>query len=90
MTYILQTFIAVGQLVLGFYGFWLVWRVILPELPGPRDPDDRIAPYAGYFVDPFVQPLARGLHVHPRVLSALFLLGVGACQVALNRLSASL
>lgn len=90
MIYLLQTAIAVGQLVLGFYGFWLVWRVLLPGLLGPRDPEDRIAPFAGYFTDPFVQPLARGLHAHPRLVSALFLLIVGAGQVALTRLSASL
>jgi hypothetical protein len=90
MTYLLQTLIAVGQLVLGFYGFWLVWRVILPALPGPHNSEDRIAPYAAYFTNPFVQPLSRGLHVHPRLLSALLLIVVGAAQVALSRLSAGL
>lgn len=88
--YLLQSAIAVGQLVLGFYGFWLVWRVLLPELPAPRAPEEHIAPFVGYFTDPFVQPLARGLHVHPRLVSALILLVVGAGQVALTRLSVSL
>lgn len=90
MNYLLQTLIAVGQIVLSFYGFWLVWRVILPMLPGPRDPEDRIAPYAGYFIDPLVQPLSRRLHVHPRLLSALLLVGVAAGQVVLTRLSSAL
>jgi hypothetical protein len=90
MTYLLQTAIAVGQIVLGFYGFWLVWRVLLPELPGPQDPEDRIAPFAGYFTDRFVRPLCRALHVHPRLLSALLLIVVAAGQVALGRLSAGL
>ncbi len=27
---------SLGQLVLGFYGFWLVWRVLLPVLPTAR------------------------------------------------------
>lgn len=68
MTYVVQTVIAVVQLVLSFYGFWLVWRVLLPMLPGPRDVEDRIAPYAGYFVDPLVQPLTRRSQLHPRLL----------------------
>ena len=89
MTYAVQTVIAVVQIVLGFYGFWLVWRVLLPELPGPRDAEDRIAPYAGYFVDPLVQPLARRLHHHPRLLSGLLLIAVAAGQVGLDRLSAA-
>lgn len=50
----LRTVIAVVQLVLSFYGFWLVWRVLLPELSGPRNSEDRTAPFAGYFVDPLV------------------------------------
>ncbi len=86
MTYVLQTVIVVAQLVLGFYGFWLVWRVLLPKLPGPRNPEDRIAPYAGYFVDPLVQPLARRSHVHPQLLSGLLLIAVAAGQVGLDRL----
>ncbi len=90
MMYLLQTVIAAGQLVLSFYGFWLVWRVLLPALPGPSKPDDRIAPYAGYFIDPLVQPIARHLHVHPRLLSGLLLVVVAGGQVGLSRLSAAL
>jgi len=89
MVYMLRTVIAVVQLVLSFYGFWLVWRVLLPELPGPRNPDDRIAPFAGYFIDPLVQPLAKRSHVHPRLLSGLLLIAVAAGQVGLDRLSAA-
>ncbi len=89
MVYMLRTVIAVVQLVLSFYGFWLVWRVLLPELPGPRTSEDRIAPFAGYFVDPLVQPLARRSHVHPRLLSGLLLIAVAAGQVGLDRLSAA-
>ncbi len=89
MTYVLQTVIAVVQIVLSFYGFWLVWRVLLAALPGPRDSEDRIAPYAGYFVDPLVQPLARRSHVHPRLISGLLLIAVAAGLVGLDRLSAA-
>lgn len=58
MTYLLQTLISLGQLVLGFYGFWLVWQVLLPELPGPRDPKDRIAPLPDTSPSPSCSPLA--------------------------------
>lgn len=89
MTYLLHTLIAVGHLVLSFYGFWLVWRVLLPLLPGPKEPGDRIAPYAGYFTDPFVQPFTRRLHVHPWLVSPVLLIAVAAGQIGLERLSAS-
>jgi hypothetical protein len=89
MTFMLQTVVAVGQIMLSFYGFWLVWRVLLPELPGPSNPEQRIPPYARYFIDPFVQPLASHLHVHPRVLSGLLLILVAAGHVGLDRLAAS-
>ena len=52
MIFLAQTAIAVVNLVAGFYGFWLVWRVLLPILPGPPDADQRLAPYAHYFTDP--------------------------------------
>lgn len=90
MTFLLHTLIALAQLVLGFYSFWLVWQVLLPVLPGPRNPAERIAPFAGYFLDPFVQPLARLLRLHARLVSTFFLLVVAAGQVALARLSDSL
>jgi hypothetical protein len=87
MSYLLQVAIAVVQIVLSFYGFWLIWRVLLPSLPGPGDPDRRIAPYAWYFIDPFVRPLAAGLRVSPRLVSATLLIVVAAAQVALQRLA---
>lgn len=76
-----------AQLVVGFYGFWLVWRMLLPILPGPRDPEDRIAPFAWYFTDPFVIPLTRWLRVHPRIVSTLLLFLVAAVQVGFGRLA---
>lgn len=90
MTYLLQTLLSVGQLILGCYGFWLVWQVLLAELPGPRDPHDRIAPYAGYFTGPLVQPVARRLPVRPHVVSGLLLLLLAAGEAALRHLSAAL
>jgi hypothetical protein len=90
MTFLAQTAIAVANLVAGFYGFWLVWRVLLPILPGPRDADKRLAPYAHYFTDPFVAPLARTLHVPDRLVTGLWLVAVGAIIVGLNQLSSSL
>lgn len=90
MVFLLKTAIAVGQVLLSFYGFWLIWRVLLPSLPGPREPQDRIAPYAEYFTDPLVKPLAQSLHAHPRLPSTLLLIVLAAGQVSLDRLSAAL
>lgn len=64
-----------------------VWRVLLPILPGPRDPKDRIAPFDRYFTDPFVLPLARLLRIHQRLVSAVLLFVVAAAQVGLGRLA---
>lgn len=75
----------VVQFGLSFYGFWLVWRVLLPDLPGPRDPQDRIAPFAAYFTDPFVVPVAKVLHVPGRMVALLGLVIVAAVSVALGR-----
>ena len=86
MSFFWQTIVGVAQLVVSFYGFWLVWRVLLPILPGPRDPKNRIAPYDRYFTDPFVIPLARRLRIHQRLVSTLLLLLVAATQVGLGRL----
>jgi hypothetical protein len=83
VTFVLSVAAALGQSVLSFYGFWLVWRVLLPVLPGPPEPDKRIAPFAGYFTDPFVQPVARALHVPPRLVA---LVVVAIASVALARL----
>ena len=66
--YTIEVAVAVVQLALGFYGFWLVWRVLLPDLPGPADRDDRVAPYVWYFTDPFIVPVAKALHVPARLM----------------------
>jgi hypothetical protein len=73
--------VQLGQIVLSFYGFWLVWRVLLPVLPGPREPDKRIARYAGYFTDPLTAPLIRFLRLPPW-LAALVLLVTDATALA--------
>ncbi|WP_041231851.1 hypothetical protein [Deinococcus peraridilitoris] len=87
MTFLLQTLLAAGQLLLAFYGLWLVWQVLLAVLPGPRDPAQRIARFAGDFLDPFVELLARALHVHARFVPAFLPIVVAAGQVALSHLS---
>jgi hypothetical protein len=66
---------------------WRVWRVLLPELPGPPDRDDGIAPYAGYFNDPFMLPPAKALHLPPRLIALLALRLVAIGTVALSRLT---
>jgi hypothetical protein len=86
VTFVLAVAAALGQAVLSFYGFWLVWRVLLPDLPGPPERDKRIAPFAGYFTDPFVQPGARALHVPPRLVALLALVVVAIGSVLLSRL----
>ena len=68
------------QLVLGFYGLWLVWRVLLPVLPSAGH-DQGISPFAGPLTDPLVVPLARLLHL-PRWPAALLLLLIDAGAVA--------
>jgi hypothetical protein len=82
--------VAVVQFALSFYGFWLVWRVLLPLLPGPAASDERVAPYVGYFTDPFVVPLAGALHVPARLVALLALAVVAALSVALSRIPESI
>ncbi len=77
--------VAVVQFALSFYGFWLVWRVLLPLLPGPAAADERVAPYVGYFTDPFVTPVASALHVPARLVTLLALIVLAALSVALSR-----
>lgn len=89
MTYIVGTGVALLQLVLAFYGFWLVWRVLLPILPGPRDEHQRIAPFAAYFTDPLVVPVSRALRIHSRVICVGLLILVAAVQVALAGIGGS-
>ena len=78
--------VVLAQFVLGFYAFWLVWRVLLPILPGPESPDDRVAPFVGYFTDPLVEPVARALRMPPRVIAFALLVGLAVVSVALTRL----
>ena len=85
MRFAVEVAVAVVQLPLSFYGFWLVWRVLLPLLPGPAACEERIAPYAGYFTDPFVAPVARALHVPARLVAFLALVVLAALSVALSR-----
>lgn len=89
MIFLLKAVIAVANLVVGFYGFWLVWRVLLPILPGPREADERLAPYAHYFTDPFIAPVALALRVPDRLVTAVWLVVVGALVVALEQAGAS-
>jgi uncharacterized protein YggT (Ycf19 family) len=84
--YVLEWAVTVVQYALSFYGFWLVWRVLLPVLPGPRDPSDRVVPYVWYFTDPFVNPVAKALHVPSRLIALVALVVVAAVSVALGRL----
>ncbi len=86
MRFLLETVITVAQTVLAFYDFWMVWRVLVPILPGPDDPAERIAPYAKYFTDPFMVPLGRFLRMPERIASAVLLLALAALHVGLTRL----
>lgn len=86
MNFSLAVVAALGQSVLSFYGFWLVWRVLLPDLPGPAAAEERIAPFAAYFTDPFVQPAGKALHLPPRLVALLALVIVALGSVALARL----
>ena len=83
MGFAIEVAVTLGRIVLGFYGFWLVWRVALPWLPGPTHAKDRIAPYACYFTDPFLQPVARWTRLPTRALAVIALVGVAAALAAL-------
>lgn len=80
---------AVVQIVLGFYGFWLIWRVLLPYLPGPERSDERVAPFVGYFTDPFINPVAERLHLSARLIAALSVFAVAAAMVIVGRLTSA-
>lgn len=86
LSFLLAVVAALGQSVLSFYGFWLVWRVLLPDLPGPAPAEKRIAPFAGYFTDPFVRPIATALHVPTRFVALGALVIVAVASVALSNL----
>jgi hypothetical protein len=79
--------IQLAQLLLSFYGFWLVWQVLLPVLPGPRQATDRIAPFAGYFIDPLRAPLTTRLRLPPWIASLILLITDAAALVALTHLT---
>ncbi len=83
MGFVIDVVVTFIGILLGFYGFWLVWRVALPWLPGPADAEDRIAPFACYFTDPFLEPVSRLTRLPTRVLAAAALVGVAAAMVAL-------
>lgn len=87
MNVLARTVISVAQIVVAFYGFWFVWRVLLPALPGPDNPDERIAPYAGYFTDPLVDPITQRLRLPPWIVSVAYLLLVAGAQVGLSLLT---
>ncbi len=74
--------IQVAQLLLSFYGFWLAWQVLLPVRPGPHRASDRIAPFAGYFTDPFRAPLTSGLRLPPWIAALVLLLNDADALVA--------
>lgn len=87
MTFAAQTGITLARIAVSFYAFWLIWRVLLPLLPGPRDRPDRIAPFACYFTDPLTRPLARATRIPDRIVAVILLIGLAAADVALNRAS---
>ncbi len=86
MKYLLEVVTLTLQFGLSFYAFWLVWRVLLPDLPGPADPDDRIAPYAKYFTDPFLAPASKALHAPIRLMALVALVAVAGLSVGVGRL----
>lgn len=85
-----RTALALGNIVLAFYSFWLVWRLLLPVLPGPQDRDDRIAPFAEYFTDPFVLPLARLTRLPHRAITLISLIAAAAIAVVLDEIGTRL
>lgn len=83
MSFAIEIAVTLVRILLGFYGFWLVWRVALPWLPGPAHAKDRIAPFACYFTDPLLEPVARLTRLPIRGLAAVALVGVAAALAAL-------
>lgn len=85
MALVLELAVTVAQFILGFYAFWLVWRALLPILPGPADPAQRLAPFARYFTDPLLRPLAAIRFATP-LASLVLLIVIAALEVGLGRL----
>ncbi len=54
--------------------------------PDPTTPRNGSPPFAGYFTDPFIVPVARTFRVPPRLVALLLLALVAALSVALGRL----
>jgi hypothetical protein len=79
----------IAQIVFGFYGFWLIWRFLLPYLPGPSDSRDRVAPFVGYFTDPLVLPVSNRLHLPARLITAVWVVGVAAASVLVRRVTST-
>lgn len=89
MSFVIAVGGAVAQILLGFYGFWLAWRVLLPYLPGPPQADDRVAPFVGYFTDPFINPVAKRLHLPARLVAAFAVVTVASASVIVRRVTST-
>jgi len=90
VTFIAQTAITIVSVATGFYGFWLVWRVLMPLLPGPRDLEHGFSPFGKRFTDPLISPIARVSHLPERLIAGFWLILVAALITALNGLGADL
>ncbi|GAB4327307.1 MAG: hypothetical protein Kow0010_10830 [Dehalococcoidia bacterium] len=82
---LLETLVVGAQLLLAFFAFWLAWQTLLPVLPGPAQESKRIAPYAGFFTGPVVEPILRWLGLPRWLASACLLVVLAATEVALSR-----
>jgi uncharacterized protein YggT (Ycf19 family) len=86
LIYLGHIVVALVQAMLSFYSFWLVWRLLLPWLPGPEHMRERIAPYAYFFTDPFIRPVTKGLRLHSSIVTFFALTLIAALQVSLGNL----
>lgn len=82
-----QVITTVLQIILGFYGFWFVWRVLLPVLPGSENQDERIAPFARDFTDPVVNRLNQTFRINKWLAALVGLLLVSAASVGVSYLA---
>ncbi|MDP9314860.1 MAG: hypothetical protein M3R24_28975 [Chloroflexota bacterium] len=76
----------VAQSILAFYDFWVVWRVLLPILPGPADPLERIATLRHLLHGSAHQAVGSIFRMTERRASTLLLLGLAAAHAGLSRL----
>lgn len=88
MSYLVDTAIGVARIVVGFYGFWFVWRALAPILPGPRQERERVARFAYFFTDPLVEWFANGNNLLRRVVIIGWLVIVAALLTGFDRLAA--